>query len=69
VSYTASISRANPTGLVFLLDQSSSILEPFAGQPHKSKAAGVADGLNRLLQNLVLKCAKMTAPAAWSMRR
>jgi hypothetical protein len=56
VPYTASISRANPTALVFLLDQSSPMLEPFAGEPDKSKAAGVADGLNHLLQDLVLKC-------------
>jgi hypothetical protein len=34
------------------------MLEPFGGQPGKSKAAGVTDALNRLLQNLVLKCAK-----------
>jgi hypothetical protein len=58
VPYTAPISRTSPTAFVFLLDQSSSMLEPFAGQPQKSKAAGVADALNRLLQNLVLKCAK-----------
>jgi hypothetical protein len=32
--------------------------EPFGGQAGKSKADGVADALNRLLQNLVLKCAK-----------
>src|ERR1700693_457439 len=56
--YMAQISRNNPTALVFLLDQSSSMLEPFGSQPDKSKAAGVADALNRLLQNLVLKCAK-----------
>jgi len=56
--YTAQISRTNPTAFVFLLDQSSSMLEPFGAQPEKSKAAGVADALNRLLQNLVLKCAK-----------
>jgi hypothetical protein len=56
--YAAEISRNNPTALVFLLDQSSSMLEPFGGQPEKSKATGVADALNRLLQNLVLKCAK-----------
>jgi hypothetical protein len=56
--YTAQISRANPTALLFLLDQSSSMLEPFGAQPQKSKADGVADALNRLLQNLVLKCAK-----------
>ena len=56
--YTAQISRANPTAIIFLLDQSSSMLEPFGAQPDKSKAAGVGDALNRLLQNLVLKCAK-----------
>jgi hypothetical protein len=56
--YSAEISRTNPTALVFLLDQSSSMLEPFGGQPEKRKADGVADALNRLLQNIVLKCAK-----------
>ena len=56
--YSAEISRSNPTAFVFLLDQSSSMLEPFGGQPEKRKADGVADALNRLLQNLVLKCAK-----------
>lgn len=56
--YTAEISRANPTCLLFLIDQSSSMAEPFGGQPDKAKAEGVADGINRLLQNLVLKCAK-----------
>src|SRR5207253_346520 len=56
--YSAEISRANPTALIFLLDQSSSMLEPFGGDQGKSKAQGVADALNRLLQNLVLKCAK-----------
>ena len=56
--YTAQISRASPTALLFLLDQSNSMLEPFGASPEKSKAEGVADALNRLLQNLVLKCAK-----------
>ena len=56
--YSAEISRTNPTAILFLLDQSSSMLEPFGSQPEKRKADGVADALNRLLQNLVLKCAK-----------
>jgi hypothetical protein len=56
--YIAQISRSNPTAILFLLDQSSSMLEPFGGQPDKRKADGVADALNRLLQNLVLKCAR-----------
>jgi hypothetical protein len=56
--YTAELSRTNPTALIFLIDQSSSMAEPFGAQPDKPKAEGVADGINRLLQNLVLKCAK-----------
>ena len=56
--YAAELSRTNPTCLVFLIDQSSSMAEPFGAQPEKPKAQGVADGINRLLQNLVLKCAK-----------
>jgi hypothetical protein len=56
--YSAEMSRVNPTCIVFLIDQSSSMAEPFGAQPDKPKAEGVADGINRLLQNLVLKCAK-----------
>lgn len=56
--YVAEISRTNPTCFLFLVDQSSSMLEPFGAQPDKSKADGVADAINRLLQNLALKCAK-----------
>src|SRR2546423_13677811 len=58
MDYTAEISRTNPTCFLFLVDQSSSMLEPFGRQPEKQKAEGVADAINRLLQNLVLKCAK-----------
>lgn len=56
--YVAEISRTNPTCFLFLVDQSSSMLEPFGRQPEKQKAEGVADAINRLFQNLVLKCAK-----------
>jgi hypothetical protein len=56
--YLAELSRTNPTCMVFLIDQSRSMAEPFGAQPEKPKAQGVADGINRLLQNLVLKCAK-----------
>jgi hypothetical protein len=58
MAFTAEISRTNPTCLLFLIDQSSSMDGPFAGQPGKKKSEGVADAINRLLQNLVLKCAK-----------
>src|SRR5438132_21317 len=33
VPYTAEISRTNPTAIIFLLDQSSSMLEAFGAQP------------------------------------
>lgn len=56
--YTAEIRRTNPTCFLFLVDQSSSMLEPCGGNEEKSKAHGVADAINRLLQNLALKCAK-----------
>ncbi|HWG43692.1 MAG TPA: hypothetical protein VN688_12970, partial [Gemmataceae bacterium] len=56
--YAAEITRTNPTCFIFLVDQSSSMLEPFGGQANKQKSEGVADAINRLLQNLILKCAK-----------
>lgn len=56
--YSAEISRTSPTCLLFLIDQSTSMDGAFGGQPGKKKSEGVADAVNRLLQNLVLKCAK-----------
>jgi hypothetical protein len=56
--YTAPISRANPTCFLFLVDQSSSMVEAFGGNKDKTKAQGVADAINRLLQNLAIKSAK-----------
>lgn len=57
--YTAEISRANPSCFLFLIDQSRSMADPFgAGESNRRKADGVADAINRLLQNLVIKCAK-----------
>jgi hypothetical protein len=57
--YTAEISRANPSCFLFLIDQSGSMAGPFgAGESDRRKADGVADAINRLLQNLVIKCAK-----------
>ncbi len=57
--YTAEISRSNPSCFLFLIDQSGSMEDPFpGGESTKKKADGVADAINRLLQNLVIKCAK-----------
>ena len=57
--YTAEISRNNPSCLLFLIDQSASMQDAFAsGESTRRKSEGVADAINRLLQNLVIKCAK-----------
>lgn len=59
MAYTAEISRTNPSCFLFLIDQSGSMQDPFgSGESTKKKADGVADAINRLLQNLVIKCAK-----------
>ncbi|MCI0702726.1 MAG: VWA domain-containing protein, partial [Planctomycetia bacterium] len=50
--YSAQISRTNPACLLFLIDQSRSMGEPFVGGGGQTKAAMVADAINRLLQNV-----------------
>src|SRR5271157_134647 len=56
MSYTAEISRANPTCFLFLVDQSGSMERTFAAQPDRTLAQGVADAINRLLRDLVRAC-------------
>ena len=56
--YTAEISRSNPSCFLFLIDRSGSMEDGWAGEPGKQKAEGLATVINRLLQNLVIKCAK-----------
>lgn len=59
MSYSAEISRGNPTCFVFLIDQSGSMADVFGGgEGNQKKSDGVADAINRMLQNLVIKCAK-----------
>jgi hypothetical protein len=55
--YTAEISRNNPSCFLFLIDQSGSMDDQIGGSS-KKKADSVADAINRLLQNLIIKCAK-----------
>lgn len=57
MAYTAEISRANPTCFLFLLDQSGSMQDFFPGTSRR-KADLAADTINRLLQELVVRCAK-----------
>lgn len=56
--YTAEISRQNPGCILFLIDQSASMEDPFAGETGRSKADKLADAINRLLYELVIRCTK-----------
>ncbi len=63
MAYSAEISRTAPTAFLFLLDQSASMQDAFGGAKEKgdaapSKARVLADTVNKLLQNLILRCAK-----------
>ncbi len=60
MAYSAEISRENPSCFLFLVDQSTSMSEQVAaGDSTQQKAAGVADSINRWLQELSIKCAKV----------
>ena len=60
MAYSAEISRDNPSCFLFLVDQSTSMSEQVAaGDSTQQKAAGVADSINRWLQELSIKCAKV----------
>lgn len=59
MSYTAEISRPNPTAFIFVIDQSGSMADAMPGSdPPKKKSDAVADSVNSLLRNLSLKCAR-----------
>jgi hypothetical protein len=57
MAYTAEISRTNPSCFLFIIDQSGSMSDNYvsAGKP---KSEALADVINRMLQQLVIKCAK-----------
>lgn len=57
MAYSAEISRTNPSCFLFVIDQSGSMADQLFGVA-KTKAAGVADAINKLLQELVIRCAK-----------
>lgn len=59
MSYSAEISRTNPSCFVFLVDQSASMGDSIGGgEVPQRKADVVADAINRLLTELSVKCAK-----------
>jgi hypothetical protein len=59
MSYSAEISRENPSCFLFLIDRSTSMSDPFGGMHGgQSKAQVVADALNRFIHSLGLRCTK-----------
>jgi hypothetical protein len=56
MTYSAEISRDNPTAILFVIDQSGSMDEMMS--TGKSKAAFVADVLNKTIYTLVTNCTK-----------
>ncbi|MHC5058425.1 MAG: vWA domain-containing protein [Planctomycetota bacterium] len=56
--YNAEISRTNPSCFVFLVDQSHSMNDPWGAEEGSKKSQGVSDAINKLLQNLVIRCSK-----------
>lgn len=59
MAYSAEISRANPSCFLFVIDQSGSMGDAFGGgESARKKAEGVSDAVNRLLQELTLKCVR-----------
>ena len=59
MSYQAEISRTSPTAIVMVMDQSASMNHRLkSGQ---SKAAFLADVLNKTLYTLIISCSKASA--------
>ena len=59
MAYTAEISRSNPGCIFIILDQSGSMSDPIAGlETGQSKSQFLADAVNRVLESLVIRCAK-----------
>lgn len=57
---SSDITRNNPSCFLFLVDQSSSMAEPFGEDRTnpQTKAEGVALALNNLIRNLIITCSK-----------
>ena len=53
--YMAEINRAQHGCILFLLDQSYSMKDPFAGDAKTSKAKAAADAINDLLMDLIVR--------------
>ena len=52
-AYTEEISRTNPLTVIFLVDQSGSMEDPFGGKEAATKAKATSDALNRLIDTMI----------------
>ncbi len=57
-SYDAEINRQHPGCLLFLVDQSGSMNDAFAGSSATRKADAAADAINNLLKDVVIRCVR-----------
>jgi hypothetical protein len=61
MAYQAQINRENPTLFCFLLDHSGSMKDPAGGKEgNNSKAQGLADAVNGILVDIVMRCSEGT---------
>ena len=61
MAYQAQINRENPTLFCFLLDHSGSMKDPIGGkEANSSKAQGLADAVNGILVDIVMRCSEGT---------
>ena len=58
--YEQPINTRNPTLMIFLLDQSGSMAEPWGIDATRTKAQGVAEAVNGLINVLVSECCRGT---------
>ena len=58
MSYQQRVDRDHPAAFVFLIDQSYSMTEPAAGAAHQSKAEALAEAVNDLIYELVVRSIK-----------
>src|SRR5215217_8767185 len=56
--YSAQITRANPTCIILLIDQSGSMGDSFSGYSVRKKADFVSEVVNHTLHDLVIRCTK-----------
>jgi len=56
--YSAQITRANPTCVILLIDQSGSMSDPFQGDSSMKKCDFVSEVVNHTLHDLVIRCTK-----------